>query len=384
MVRALAIRSEHVPVFQLLMVKTMDDNTKINSTFKKYIVILLAAGLALAVICAALVVIVDPFFHYHAPLDGFPYEVDNQLSQNPGMAKHMDYDAVVLGSSMTVNFDTNVFKEETGLDTIKLPYSGAYPRDISNIMSIIFEAHPDVDTVFLGIDVINYSSAVDEIKFPLPEYLYDKNPVNDINYVLNKDVLLNYVIKPMVSPDPTDLSKVYASWWTDEYYNINYVMPNYMREYEALDPRPEELPKEYFEEQICVNMKENILPYIEAHPDTRFVVFYPPYSILFWNDCRNQNKTEATLYEYEVISRMLLEYDNTEIFFFADEEEIITDLNNYADYTHYHPRYNDYMTRCFADGTDRAHDMDEVMAHIGHMRDIATSFDYEELLGRGW
>ncbi len=356
----------------------MSENIK--SKFNKYIIIVLAAGLIAALVFAALVVIVDPFFHYHAPLRDFPYEVDNQLSQNPGMAEHMDYDSVILGSSMTVNFDTKVFKDEMGLNTIKLPYSGAYPKDISNILEIIFDANPDVDTVFLGIDVINYSSDVDQIKYPLPEYLYDDNLINDVNYVLNKDVLLNYVLKPMVSPDPTDLSTVYSSWWTDEYYNINYVLPNYLKAYEKLDPRPAEHPKEYFEEKICVNMEENILPYIDEHPDTRFVVFYPPYSILFWNDCTNENKVEATLYEYELISRMLMERDNVEIFFFADEEDIITDLNNYADYTHYHPRYNDYMTRCFADGTDRADDMDEVMEHISHMRDIAVSYDYESLI----
>ena len=353
----------------------------IKSEFKKYIIILLATGVILAVICAVSVIVVDPFFHYHAPLPGFPYEVDNQLSQNPGMAEYMDYDAAVLGSSMTVNFDTRTFKDELGLDAVKLPYSGAYPRDISNIMSIIFDAHPDVDTIFLGVDVINYSSDVDQIKFPLPEYLYDDDPVNDIDYLLNKDVLLNYVLKPVISPEPTDLATVYHSWWTDEYYNINYVLPNYLDGYEEQDPRPEELPKEYFEEQICVNMKENILPYIEAHPDTRFVIFYPPYSILFWNDCINQNKVEATLHEYEIISEMLLEYDNTEIFFFADEEDIITDLNNYADYTHYHPRYNDWMVRCFADGTDRVRSMDDVMTHTGHMRDIAVNFDFGELPG---
>ena len=51
------------------------------------------------------------FFHYHRPLAGFPYLVDNQLSQNPGMAAHMDYDSVILGSSMTVNFNTDWFED---------------------------------------------------------------------------------------------------------------------------------------------------------------------------------------------------------------------------------------------------------------------------------
>ena len=95
-------------------------------------VILLLAGIM------GVVLYVDPFFQYHAPLENFPYLVDNQLSQNPGMAKHMKYDSVILGSSMTVNFNTNWFQDLLGLNTIKLNYSGAYPKDQSNIMELIF------------------------------------------------------------------------------------------------------------------------------------------------------------------------------------------------------------------------------------------------------
>lgn len=345
-------------------------------------------GLGLLLLAAGLVAIVDPFFHYHAPLKGFPYEVDNQLSQNPGMAKHMEYDSVILGSSMTVNFDTDWFKDELGLNTIKLCYSGAYPRDISNIESIIFDAHPEVDTVFLGIDVINYSAAVDETKFPLPEYLYDSNPFNDVNYLLNKDVLLEYIVRPALDPDPTDLSEVYASWWTDEYYNINYCLPEYIK------TRPDhtgeegtaqaDLPRDYFMEAICDNMESNIIPYISAHPDTRFVCFFPPYSILFWDSMILDRRLDATLYEYELISDMLMEYDNTEIYFFADEEEIITELNNYADHTHYHPRYNLYMTKCFGNGTDRCDTPEDVRRHTDNLKRIIEGYDFEALFDRSW
>ena len=70
--------------------------------------------LAVFVICGAIVVYVDPFFHFHTPVSGFPYIVDNQLSQNPGMAMNMEYDGCIIGSSMTVNFDTDDFKEILG------------------------------------------------------------------------------------------------------------------------------------------------------------------------------------------------------------------------------------------------------------------------------
>ena len=77
-------------------------------------------------------VYVDPFFHYHKPLEGFPYIVDNQLSQNPGMAQNFIYDSAIIGSSMTVNFHTSDFGQILGKNTIKLSYSGALPRDDYN------------------------------------------------------------------------------------------------------------------------------------------------------------------------------------------------------------------------------------------------------------
>lgn len=125
---------------------------------KKWMISTLVTICILFVLVAALVIYVDPFFQYHAPLEDFPYLVDNQLSQNPGMAKHMEYDSVILGSSMTVNFNTDWFEELMGLDTIKLNYSGAYPKDQANIMDIIFDSGHQVDAVFLGVDVMTYQA----------------------------------------------------------------------------------------------------------------------------------------------------------------------------------------------------------------------------------
>ena len=134
-----------------------------QSAFRKAVTGLLGIFILGCVLAAVLVIVVDPFFHYHKPLKGFPYLIDNQLSQNPGMAEHMEYDSVILGSSMTVNFQTDWFKELMGLNTIKLSYSGAYPKDQSNIMKIIFDSGHEVKEVFLGIDVITYMGGVQSI-----------------------------------------------------------------------------------------------------------------------------------------------------------------------------------------------------------------------------
>ncbi len=341
-----------------------------------------------------LVVLVDPFFHYHKPLEGFPYQVDNQLSQNPGMAKHMEYDSVLLGSSMTVNFNTDWFEELMGLKTLKLSYSGAFPKDQSNIMEIIFDSDHEVKKVFLGIDVITYTGGVEETKYPIPEYLYDDNIINDISYLFNKDVLLNYILRPIADPEPTDLATMYASWWTEEYYNQDWVLLNYASPKQV----EEETPEDAYIPSTALNLDVNICPYIEENPETEFVIFFPPYSILFWNNVLKENHLEATMANYRYIAERLNAYENVEVYFFPDREDIVLDLNHYADYSHYHPRYNRFMAECFVDGTglvakesgllqnapkeqqlryEKAKPIDEYLTHMAQM---VAEFDFDTLL----
>lgn len=342
---------------------------------KKWLLGTILAILTALLLAAAAMVWVDPFFHYHAPLPDFPYLVDNQLSQNPGMAKHMEYDSVILGSSMTVNFNTNWFEELLNLHTIKLNYSGAYPKDQANIMDIIFDSGHEVGAVFLGVDVMTYTGGVEETKYPIPAYLYDDDYLNDVQYLFNKDVLLNYVLRPLADPDKTDLATVYQSWWTDEYYNIQWVMHNYV----PPQPTAQETPADAYIESTERNLRANLCPYIEQNPDTTFYIFFPPYSILYWNDVIQENHLEATMAEYQCIAETVLAYDNVRVFYFPDQERIVTDLNNYADYTHYHRDINRFMTECFADGVCEVESTEEVMQALERTRDMTERFDFEAL-----
>ena len=66
-----------------------------------------------------------------------------------------------------------------------------------------------------------------------------------------------------------------------------------------------------------------------------------------------ENHLEATLEEYRYITERLNAYDNVTVYFFPACEDIICDLNHYADYSHYHPRFNRFMTECFVSGSYR-------------------------------
>lgn len=325
--------------------------------------------------CMALVIWVDPFFQYHKPLAWFPYLVDNQVNQNPGLAKHMDYDGILIGSSMTASFNTDWFEELMGMKTQKLSYNGSYPKDLSNIMQLVFDAKGDqVKAVYMAVDQSTFSADPEETKFPVTDYLYDDNVFNDVPYLLNKDVLLDYILRPLADrKDASDWAELYKPWWTDEYYN----KANVLMYYEAAEEKQEEeaLAADYFKDAVEENLQKNILPYIEAHPETEFYIFYPSYSILFWNDVTREKELEAVIGRLEYMTERLLNYENVHVFNFLGKEDIICNLNNYADYMHYHKNVCRYITECFATGENELHPENYGQA-FDEIRTLAMSYDY--------
>ncbi|MBR0163612.1 MAG: hypothetical protein IJQ12_02940 [Lachnospiraceae bacterium] len=343
---------------------------------KKLLLVFFITVIGGIVLCAGVTAAVDPFFVFHAPLSRFPYEIDNQLTQNPGMARHFSYDSAIIGSSMTFNFDTRDFEERMGLHTIKLSYSGAYTRDDAIILEQIF-TREGIKEIFIPIDIVSFGAEPEETKFPVPYSYYDRNPFNDIPYLLNKDVLLQYIIKPLMQPEPTPLHAVYAETWRQE---EEYDAVRVLSQFTPSPVRKEETARESLNAQAKVNLDANLIPFIEAHPETTFTFFFPPYSILFWYDLAREKRLDATLDACVYVAGELLRYDNVRVFYFQDMEEYITDLDNYADYSHYHPDMNRYMTACFADGIREIKSAEELRERTGHLALVTERFNYEALM----
>ena len=54
---------------------------------------------------------------------------------------------------MTASFDTDWFTEVMGLQTVKLSYNGAFPKDEANIMDIIFDTKvSSVKKIFMAVE----------------------------------------------------------------------------------------------------------------------------------------------------------------------------------------------------------------------------------------
>lgn len=341
---------------------------------KRWLMVFAGISLVVLIACMAVVVYVDPFFQYHKPRADFPYVLENQLYQNPGMAKNFDYDSIILGSSMVVQFNTEWFEDILGLNTLKLPYNAAQPKDQDIILKVVEDNHEDLKAVFLGIDILTYANDVDAVAYSVQKSLYDKNVLNDWDYWWNKDVLLNYIIGPWLEKEEADdFHIIYGKYYYPEYYNKEHALASYDRPEKTI----EETPHDEYLAAAELNMNTHILPYIEKNPDTEYYIFFPPYSMLFWDDMSQNNNVTARMEEFKKIIEMLLPYDNVRIFFFVNNEEIICNLDNYIDYTHYSREINYYMTSCFASGEGEI-TAENYNEEVEKLHTLIETFDYEK------
>lgn len=86
--------------------ESSDDHTKItgaenNYKAKRWFYGTLAWLAVLLIGIAVIVIIVDPYFHYHKPLSFLSYRIYEERYVNDGISRHFTYDAVITGTSMS-------------------------------------------------------------------------------------------------------------------------------------------------------------------------------------------------------------------------------------------------------------------------------------------
>ena len=342
--------------------------------YKKHCILFAVLSALALLAAAALVIAADPFFQYHKPIKGLYYLIDNKLCQNPGLARNFEYDSIIIGSSMTVNFDTKLFAEKLELNTIKLSYDGAYPKDIDTILSLVRKGPNEVRAVFLNIDMLNYRAEPDITAYGIPAYLYNDTVLDDIPYLLNKEVILDYIVRPQIEREGTPLNEAYWSW-IYMWYGKDIVFQTYNA---PSDIHPA-LPEDAFADRVAANLETYILPHIESMPDTEFTIFFPPYSVLYWYNRYADGSLAAELAAEKQVIETLLACPNVKIYYFQDDFDYITNFDNYCDYTHYRHEMNDYMAECFADGSCRL-SLENYNEVIDNMLAWTQNCDYQSYL----
>lgn len=334
---------------------------------QKFLKQFFTASVILLLACVLAVVVFDPFFQYHKPLKGLKAVLTDKEYQCVGSLKTFDYDSVIAGSSVSENYNNGWFDQGFGCKSIKAIRSYGATADLCYLLDIAFE-HQDLKYVFYNLDP-SALEADPETTYELtgcPMYLYDDNYVNDVRYWLNKGVLMEkipYLIANSLMGDYDENNSYNWAQWKE--FNSDMILGLYIRKPSVSEMKP----RDYYEDLLRKNL-DLLTDRITAHPETEFYIFVPPYSMLWWDNIYREGDTEAYLYNMEQAMKTLLAYENVKMFYFQNDREIITDLENYMDILHFSPEINRYICDSLIAGK-RQVNSENYAEEIRSMRDLA-------------
>lgn len=341
-----------------------------KSFFKKTIIY----TIAVLIVIAVAVIVVDPFVHYHAPIGKLAECETDERGAMIGIAKNMEYDTAIIGSSMSENFEASWFEDGIiGDECVKLCMQGAHFDDFSRLLNVVTK-RPEVKRIIYSLDNYVMLNVPEEYPTTIPDYLENDTIKDDAYYVWNKSVVMYYMPIFIANNIMYNYSADKAYVWADTTPFGKYVARATYIPVRLMKPADEEPFDKYFE--YGDELLDGLIPYIEARPDIEFDFYAPPYSILYWDDCKLHGRLTAEICLLNKVYEKLLSYDNVRIFYFQDDYDIISNLDYYKDYSHYDQSINHYIYECIRDGKKeitKETEYDTLLAHFEKM----DEYDFE-------
>lgn len=292
----------------------------------------------------------DPFYQYHAPFgerQAVLYDRDNQM---PGSVRNFTYDSVLVGSSVVENCDSTILDAHYGCDTLKVIKASGSVADLLYYLEMAQEEH-NLKNVFWCLDMpaLNSNPQTTLYGEDIPRYLHTEAVIDDYTYIYNKDILLETIPKVLAyEMQGRNVGGEAYNWAAGKEFSAAMAMRAYEKPAESLPPQDFSKNLDYISRNI-----ENLAKQIEAHPETQYRFFFPPYSMSWWDCAYVNGQLEEQFYMLEQTIPVLLSYDNVEVYYYQAEEEIICNLDNYMDLVHYSPAVNQYMLEQMCKGEGR-------------------------------
>ncbi len=350
-----------------------------GSMSRKWIIRTLAALVIVLALYASVTVYIDPLFHYHAPLPQYQYPIEDERYQNDGILRHFEYNGIIAGTSLCQKFKPSEADKLFDAKFVKVALSGARYKEINDEITRAFGYGKDIKYVIRGLDLDALVLDKDAIRdgYNPPEYLYNNNLFDDVNYVFNK-TLFNRNLKVI---EYTKQGKTTTSF--DEYGytdgdptgGLEVVLSMYTINGRAKYQRSltdDEL------RLLDENLRQNVTPLVEAHPETEFYYFFSPYSIAYWDELDSNGTLKCKLEAIEYTVKELLKYPNIKLFAFCGDFDTVSDLSNYKDQGHYRGHVCTTLLEYMSDGKYLI-TQDNYREYLSEIGEFYHNYDYAAL-----
>ena len=354
---------------------------KISS--KKWLVIYMAIQLTVLLMVAGVVMYIDPFFHYHKPLDTiFYYRLDNERSQNNGITRNFDYDMLITGTSMTQNFKASEADRIFNAHSIKVSYSGGSYKEVNDNIKLAIKSNKNLKRVIRCLDMNMFYNDKDIMREDLgayPIYLYNDNLFDDVKYIYNRNVIFDRCV-PMIGNvwqgETGGITSFddYSSWMPE--WSGHFGKDTVLEKREPYTKPVEENCLSDEEKSIIKsNIEQNVTETALKNPNIQFYYFFPPYSAAWWGDIYQSSDLLKQIEAEKYVIEMILECDNIHLFSFNNFVEITTNLDNSKDSSHYGEWINSLMLQYMHDGVGELTE-NNYKEYIEEEYDFYLTFDY--------
>lgn len=280
---------------------------------------------------AAIVILFDPFYHYHDTVFGLKHVLEDRDYQVAGTIDHFTYDAILLGTSTAENNDLAQFRANFGCEPLKAIRAGGSNADFLTYLDRAYKKR-EIKKVFYFIDYVALEGDLKPTFDRMDtDFITNANPFDDVKYLLNKDILLKNIPLQFVYTYGLsyDEDNPY-SWYQTKTFSTAAVTGRYF-------PR-EEFCAETFDQTTYDNFTANIgliSERITAHPETEFYVIFSPISILWWDEAYRSGQIDQKIRETQEFVKAMDAFSNVKVYYFQNDRELAANLDNYMDSVHF-------------------------------------------------
>jgi hypothetical protein len=323
------------------------------SVSAKNLLHLLCASAALLLAAAALNFVVDPLHLFRPSRLVQPMYSNDVRLQNAGLIRSQDFDTLVMGTSLAIHFRQSDIDRALGVRSLKLTMQGSSSHEQVFVMEqTLAQRHPR-RIVWEMDDWIFCDAPEIDSDIYLPANMYRLNLSGTASYLFSGEMvresalLLMRGIPPLRQAaeafakfsisDVDDINTLERDTDVAALYNAKNAMASFVR---ITDPaHAAYLGDGYNTEAEVRNFERDAARLIAAHPDVRFDIYFPPYSILQWVAMRDASpETLKIVYDLTAhIARRLTSFPNVRLFDFRAVADITHDLGNYSDVIHHSP-----------------------------------------------
>ena len=329
---------------------------------------------------ASITIYIDPLFHYHEPLEKYEYPINNERYQNDGIIRNFKYDSIITGTSMTENFKVSEAAEIFNADFIKVPFAGAYYKEINDNLRKAYDTGHKIKYVIRCLDYnyLIYDKDTYKEDVVYPTYLYNNNIFDDVNYVLNKSILFKQtwdVIEYTRAGNKTTSMDDYMNWNALYPFGAEAVLSQYTLEETSNTLR---ILTEKESIMVLENIQQNVTDLADEHPETIFYLFFPPYSICYWDTMKNAGLIEWHINAEKVAIEEILKHPNIKLYSFCNYFELICNLDNYINRGHYGEWVNSWILEWMYKD-EYLLTSDNYEEYLKTKREFYNSYDYNSL-----